>query len=49
MAALRIRDAETMELVNEIAVLTGQDPAEVVAELVRDKVEQLRAEEEEVL
>ena len=46
MAAWRIRDAETVELVNKIAALTGQAPAEVVAELVRDKLEQLCAEEE---
>lgn len=46
MSAWRVRDAETVALVNKIAVLTGQDPAEVVAELVRDKLEQLRAEEE---
>ena len=45
MAAWRIRDAETVALVNQIAALTGQDPAEVVAELVLDKRDQLRAEE----
>lgn len=44
MAAWRIGDPETVALVNQIAELTGQDPADVVANLVRSKLEQLRAD-----
>lgn len=42
MTALRIRDRETVALVNKIAELTEQDPTEVVVDLARTKLEQLR-------
>lgn len=44
MAAWRIRDPETVAFVNQIAELSGQDPAGVVADLVRSKLEQVRAD-----
>lgn len=44
MTAWRIRDPETVALVNQIAESTGQDPAGAVADLVRSKLEQLRAD-----
>jgi len=45
MVAMRIRDRETVALVNKIAELTGHSTTEVVADLARTKLEEMRVEQ----